>query len=356
MGAANRPSRQGSSSARAFPGEAEDRIGRFDPVARDAAHLEVLGPGASSGGRTPPGGKPRKPASSATGKSGAALRVREMQGRIDRGGGEKDPGETRNSIRASNAFWTGWRSGAWFFVPGPGADPFGDLLLDEEDAFREQGVGVEGLEQDGRGDRIGEVPDELGLPRRPARALEKSSRSPSRGRRLRRSVRLGPAFSRRRGTKAGVLFDGDDAARPPGEEERQGALARRRSRRRRRRFRGDRPDDLVEDGPVDEEMLAEGVAPRSLHRGGTRLRRRSVTALDPQRHDQGLEQREEIELGLAPFPVDEDDGDLADPEAQEERLVQDLEDDGRADGDAGRRGRSPPGPPCGNIGSPTRRP
>ncbi len=34
------------------------------------------------------------------------------------------------------------------------------------------------------------------------------------------------------------------------------------------------------------------------------------------------------------FPVDEDDGDLADPVPPQERLVQDFEDDGRADGDA----------------------
>ena len=82
------------------------------------------------------------------------------------------------------------------------ADPFGDLFLEEEDALREQGPGVEGLEQDGGGDGIGEVPDELRPPGRPPALSRRLPKSVSRTS-ASTTVRFGTALSRRRGTRPG---------------------------------------------------------------------------------------------------------------------------------------------------------
>jgi hypothetical protein len=141
----------------------------------------------------------------------------------------------------------------------------------EDDAVRDPGVGVEGLEQDGRRDRRGEIPDELRAASGPAGGLEK-----------RREVRVedvglddGHVRARllaEKGNEGRVLLDGDDPARALREREGQGAFPRADLDDDVGRFRSDGPDDLVEDGAVDEEVLAQGVASRSYHGVGLRLR------------------------------------------------------------------------------------
>ena len=101
--------------------------------------------------------------------------VKERTAESTRGGGENDPGDTRNSTpRLERVLEQDGDGSVRSFGARAAADPFGDLLLEEEDASREQGMGVEGLEQDGRRDRIGEVPDELRAASGPARGFEES--------------------------------------------------------------------------------------------------------------------------------------------------------------------------------------